>query len=316
MYTVSYLVIIQIRYGVVIHQSIKDLPLTRNCDMDSCPRLPWELFECFLEELGSHELDSAAREALANCALVCHCFHFKALGYLFSDIVVTKIGAETSEHARTAKRLKDLHHIFTANETIAPRVRSFNIATSVGPVEPKVGRILILGNQHLPRILTALTALHHFGWANYRLAFPWDALSDSIRITLRTVFARPTLRSLALECMDSVLPADIACCTGLTHLRLMHVDPPPNLDAPPGEPALRLESLTEYNSPRMVAALLGCGAPLAGLRALSVWMRHDEQVAAAWALMQRVAPTLEALDIPELSHFRCMYAHPLRTPPC
>ena len=283
--------------------------------MDPCPRLPWELFECILEELGSCKLDSAV---LASCALVCRLFHSKASGYLFSDIVVTKIGAE-GDHARTAKRLKDLHHIFTGNEALAPRVRSFKIATSIGPVDPRVGRASTLSDRHLARILIALTALHHLGWSNYRLAFPWDALSDSIRTALRAVFARPTLRSLALECMSSVSPADIADCTGLTNLRLMHVDPPPDQDAPLVAPALRLESLTEYNSPRMVAALLGGAAPLAGLRTLSVWMRHDEQVAAAWALMQRVAPTLETLNIPELSHFRCKLATPhasaLLTPP-
>jgi hypothetical protein len=282
------------------------------------PRLPWELLDAFIDELGLTIADPSSLAALRSCALTCHHLHFRADEYIFSDIAITpSFKPQPDPHVRIAQRLEDLHHILTQNDSIAPRVRSFTIDTALGSVAPAETRQRILANAHLPEILSRLTKLRHFGWINHGATFSWSSLSDGIRSGLDSLFVLPSLRSLTLECIKDLPPVSIARCDQLDRLHLFHVYIPfapaarPAQDLPPAAPEarMRLKSVANYNSFDMFNALFPtkeiASACFRGLRDLHTWIHNESQASFAWCLMQAASHTLELLDIPDLSHFRC-----------
>lgn len=282
------------------------------------PRLPWELLDAFIDELGLTIADPSSLDALRNCALTCHHLHFRADGYIFSDIVITpSFKPQPDPHVRIAKRLEDLHHILTKNDSIAPRVRSFTIDTALGSVAPAETRQMILANDHLPEIFSKLRKLHHFGWINHGATFSWSSLSADIRLGLDSLFVLPSLYSLVLECIKDLPPVSIARCDQLGHLHLFHVYIPfalasrPARNGPPAsfEARMRLKSVANYNSFEMFGAIFPtkeiASACFRELQDLHTWIHNESQASFAWCLMQAASKTLELLDIPDLSHFRC-----------
>ncbi|KAF8972094.1 hypothetical protein BDZ97DRAFT_1752706 [Flammula alnicola] len=271
--------------------------------------LPWELFDLIIDELGAN-VDDESLTALLNCSFVCHSFHFRASGYLFSNIVILK-KTNTNPHILTAKRLEDLHRIMVNNGSIASRVRSFTIDTWIGPTSPEKFRAQILENPDVPGIIANFTSLRHFSWINHHLMLLWPSFSVAISSAVHNLFASPTLQSLTLECIKGIPYTFISRCSNLKHLRLVHVEPSGSPLLPTShfnDKRIHLHSLVNYDSSEMVSGILHGDTPtssmLSKLRDLHVWMRRDSEVLAAWSIMQAARETLELLDITELSHFR------------
>ncbi|KAF9474603.1 hypothetical protein BDN70DRAFT_884594 [Pholiota conissans] len=276
--------------------------------MPESPLLPWELLDSFIDELGSNIFETSSRDALRNCALTCHRFHLRADNYLFNEVIVkasprTTFVKRPDQAIGIGERLQNFLSVLTANDTLAPRVRSFTVDSSIESHET------LYENIHLLEIICKLSSLYHFGWTNIGVPFKWSLLSNDIRAAFDNLFVSPSLRSLSFEGVTHMRRLSVVRCDQLEHLRLVNVSdtifprPPP-----PPYPNMRVKSLVNFNSLDMYNAIIHEEAIerpcLSFLRDLHVWMNNENQVRRSRTAMKAASKTLELLDIPELSHFR------------
>ena len=287
------------------------------------PVLPLELLEHITDTLAWELFEPASRAALYACTLVCKAFYNRASGHLISNIVLgtgSKLHDNADAHIILHRQLEGLSDLLDARPFLASRVKALTIETWFGGVSPVEDRDLLLDNPHIPIIFPKLASLSSFSWINNDKIFPWSSFSFPILEAFSNLLRTPTLASQTFECIESLPPSYLTRCTNLQRLRLVHVDPPeiegiPSLhDSPPSqqneiEPTTKLHTMVNRNASELVSRILSDGSEASSmfsrLRVLRMWMRKEDEVRVAWAVMQSASESLEELDIQDMSHFGC-----------
>lgn len=275
--------------------------------------LPLEILDLIIDELAPQYDDEdrvkdeddhdSALDDLRSSALACRAFYNRASFHLFYRI---EISQETGviNHMYLVKRVENLYGVLTNNQRLASRIKIMKLNTYM--VSSDFDSVLNGFNQHLPFILSNLSSITHFAWQNNQHELSYKYLSPGVLKGLEILARRPSLVSLEFSGMEEFDLLLLLHCKRLRELQLNDISgPDTQAISEKISTAPNLILFQDYGAPQITLAFIS-SSPMSfsRLHTLRVWMRHPEEVSAAWAVMQYASQTLKKLTIDDLAQGR------------
>jgi hypothetical protein len=274
------------------------------------PRLPPELIDRIIDHLHDCPKD------LRRCSLVCKACLATSRFHIFYRIQIYPSSRSRSFHPHsrgTSYRCLNLYQIIQKSPDIALYIRE--LLFSVG----FEGRVMMDEKEWphletvLPQLLHSLTALTTFEIEGIN----WTALSPSVRMAFRSVFALPSLINVTTTCVDfarldhfaSILHAPLKRLRVYIEIgdfeeggSVRVVDEEDQKQMLPGRQPCRLECLKSclaFQSPLLVDWLLGGQSviDLSTIHTLDAWCSPKVAQDSMVKVMKRLGSSLEHLTI-------------------